>query len=81
MREKVILEYAIKGIMAEIDVLEKTINQGKQFLLQYEKGQTPKTPKTPQEIKDIIQRKKAEIEKLVKLKDELKWDLGLIEEK
>lgn len=75
LNQKQILEYAIIGVTKEIDELEKTVNQGKQYLLQHEKGQNPKTPKTPQEINAIIDEKKTEIEKLAKLKDELKWAL------
>ena len=67
------VEFAIQGVTAEIDKLEKTVNQGKQFLAQYENGQQPKTQKTPQEIKTIIQEKKAEIEKLLKIKNNYKW--------
>ena len=76
LEQKQILEYAIIGVTKEIDDLEKAVSQGKQFLLQYEKGQTPKTPKTPQEIKSIIQEKKAEIEKLAELKNQMKWALS-----
>lgn len=76
MLDKKILEYAIVGVAKEIDELEKTINQGKQFLKQYENGEKPKTPKTPFEIQAIIQEKKAKIEELAKFKDDLKWQLA-----
>jgi len=76
-----ILEYAIKGINAEIDEIEKTIHQGQQFLKQYENGEKPKTTKTQYEIHVIIRKKKAEIEKLVKDKDDIKWQLAELEEK
>lgn len=76
MTDKKVLEYAIKGIVKEIDDLEKTINQGKQYLKQYENGEKPKTPKTPFEIEKIIQEKKEKIEELVKFKDDLKWQLA-----
>jgi len=80
LTQKQILEYAIVGVTKEIDDLEKTVNKGKQFLLQYEKNENPKTPKTPQEIKTIIQEKKAEIEKLANLKNEMKWALTEFEQ-
>lgn len=70
-----VIEYAIKGVNAEIDELEKAINQGKKFLKQYEEGEKPKTPKTAFEIKKIISKKKEEIEKLEKYKNELKFEL------
>ena len=75
LTENQILEFALKGIDADIDELEKTINQGKRLLLEYERGQKPTTPKTPQEIKDIIQEKKTEIEKLSKIKSDLQWKM------
>ena len=71
LEQKQIIEYAIVGIIAKIDELEKTINQGKRFLLEYEKGEKPKTPKMPHEIKAVIQVKKEEIEKLAQHKNEL----------
>lgn len=75
LEQKQILEYAIIGVSKEIDDLEKAVNRGKQFLLQYERGQKPKTPKSPQEIKEIIQKKRVEIEKLADIKNEMKWAL------
>lgn len=81
MNQQTILEYAIKGIVTEIDELEKTINQGKQYLKQYENGEKPKTNKSEYEIHVIIRKKKDEIEKLAKLKDEMKWQLAEIEAK
>ena len=73
MKDKQIYEWAIKGIKAEIDKLEKDVATGKRYLLEYEKGGKPKTPKTPQEIKEIIQHKKEEIEKLDKERFNLEW--------
>lgn len=75
MLDKKLLDYAIKGVAAEIDTLEKDINRGKQYLLQYERGEKPKTSKSEYEIHDIIKEKKAEIEKLAAYKDDLKWKL------
>lgn len=75
MKKEDLIKYAMKGLSADIDELEKSINQGKRFLLQYERGEQPKTPKTPQEIKAIIQDKKAEIERLARLKSDLQWEL------
>lgn len=80
MLDKKIIEYAIKGVNAEIDEKEKTIHQGEKFLKQYENGEKPKTPKTPQEITVIIRKKKEEIEKLVKFQNDLKWQLTEFEQ-
>lgn len=76
LKDKKVIEYAVKGVDSEIEKLEKTINQGKQFLSQYENGEKPKTPKTPQEIQNIINQKKAEIENLSQFKNELIWELS-----
>ena len=75
-----LIKWAVKGITSEIAELEKSINHGKQLLVQYEKGQTPKTPKTPQEIKEIIRKKKADIEALDKQRFNLQWELTLAED-
>lgn len=75
MKQDELLKWAVKGIMAEIDGIEKTVNQGKQLLLQYERGQKPKTTKTPDEIREIIQEKKAEIERLDKMRFDLTWEI------
>lgn len=72
-----LMKWAVKGLSAEIDELEKTVNQGKRLLLEYERGQTPTTPKTPDEIRQIIREKQAEIEKLDKMKFNLKWELDV----
>ena len=75
MNQKDLIAWAVKGIGAEIDGLEKTINQGKQLLLQFERGEKPKTTKTPYEIEQIIREKRAEIEKLSKMRFDLTWEL------
>lgn len=74
MEIKQITDWAIKGINKEIEDLEKSIKQGKQYLLQIERGEKVKTPKSAEEIKQIIEDKTAEIEKLEKLKFSLKWE-------
>lgn len=75
MNQTELMKWAVKGIRAEIDSLEKTINHGKQLLLQYERGQQPKTPKTPAEIREVIQEKRAEIERLDRMRFNLTWEL------
>lgn len=76
MKTADIYKWAVKGLQAEIDNLEKDISKGKQFLAEYEKGGKPKTPKTPQEIKEIIQQKQAEIEKLDKMRFNLEFEIS-----
>lgn len=61
-----ILKFAIKGIRAEIDRREKTITQGRQFIMKIERGEKVKTPLTISEIREIIEKNKREIEELDK---------------
>lgn len=77
MNKTELMKWAVKGLAAEIDELEKTINKGNRYLAEYENGGSPKTPKTPEEIKAIIREKKAEIEKLDKMKFDLNWELDV----
>ena len=77
MNKNELMKWAVKGLTAEIDELEKTVSQGKRYLAEYEKGGSPKTPKSPDEIKAIIKEKKAEIEKLDKMKFDLNWELDV----
>ena len=79
MKDYEIYKWAVKGLRAEIDKLEKDVNTGKQFLAEYEKGGKPKTPKSPQEIQEIIQKKKAEIEELDKKRFNLEWEISEME--
>lgn len=76
MNEKQLYEWAIKGLKAEIDELERDISKGKRFLADYENGLKPKTTKTQYEIHAIIRQKKAEIEKLDKERFNLEWKLN-----
>ena len=77
MKHEELLKWAVKGIAAEIDSLEKTINQGKQLLLQYERGEKPKTTKTPYEINEVIREKRAEIERLDRMRFDLTWEMSV----
>lgn len=72
-----LMKWAVKGLSAEINELEKDVNRGKRYLSIYEMGGQPKTPKTPDEIREIIREKKAEIERLDKMKFNLKWELDV----
>jgi chromosome segregation ATPase len=75
MNEKDLYKWAIVGLRAEIDKLEKDINRGKRLLSEYERGQQPKTTKSAQEIKEVIAEKRAEIERLDKERFNLSWKL------
>lgn len=76
MKDIEIYKWAVKGIRAEIDKLEKDVSIGKKYLREYENGGNPKTPKTPQEIKEIIQKKKEEIESLDRERFNLEWKIS-----
>lgn len=71
--QKTILEYAIKGIDAEIAEIETSIRKGKKLV---EEGQ-----RSVYDIQPIINLKKSAIEKLLKLKGELSWQVAMIEDK
>lgn len=74
MERKELLSWAIKGLSAEIDELEKTIRKGEKYLDEYRKGKQPKSKKPPEEIKNIIQEKKKQIESLDKKRFNLSWE-------
>lgn len=80
MKKQEILEFAIKGIAAEIDELEKSIYQGRRFLNEIENGKQPKTKLSAEEIKNIIRQKQSEIDELSKKQFDLRWQLN-VEEK
>ncbi len=75
MTEKQILTYAIKGIAAEIEQLEKDIKQGYKFIEQIENGEKVKTPKTKFEILEIITEKDKKMKELEKEKFALSWQV------
>ena len=77
MLDKHILEYAVKGMSAEIEALEKDIRRGYKLVEQIENGGKVKTPKNKQEILDIIAEKKKEVERLDKEKFALKWQIDV----
>lgn len=75
MTDKQIYKYALKGIAAEIEQLEKDIKQGYKFIKQIDNGEKVKTPKTKYEILDIITEKEAEMKKLEKEKFAISWQI------
>lgn len=73
MTDKQILEYAMKGILAEIHELEKDIRRGYKLIEQIDNGGKVKTTKSKQEILDIIKEKKKRVEYLDKEKFNISW--------
>lgn len=80
LNQKQIYEYALKGLVAEIEKIDKDIKQGYEFIRQIDKGEKAKTPKTRQEILNIVNAKTAEMEKLKKELFSIKWQIGLNDE-
>lgn len=74
-----LLAFAVKGVNADIEKLEKSVKHGKQLLKDYEETGTSKTSKTPYEVQQLIQMKKSEIEDLQEIEKELKWQLSELE--
>lgn len=75
METKEIYEWAIRGLRAEVEKLGNDIFNGKRLISEYEKGGKPKTPKTKEEIREIINRKEAEIEELDRKRISLQFDV------
>ena len=81
LEQKQILEYAVKGINKDLEELDKAARKGGQMIDAYNKVETLKTKLPIYEIENIYREKKAEIEKLEQMKNELKWQLSELEEK
>lgn len=75
MTTKEILQYAIKGIAAEIQELEKDIKQGYKYIEQIDNDEKVKTPKTKYEILDIVKEKEEQMKNLEKEKFAIKWQV------
>lgn len=74
---KQILEYAVKGLAADIDKLKNDVIKGKKLIEQIDNGQKPKTAKTRQEVASVISAKLDEIEKLEKELANIRWQLDV----
>lgn len=68
-----ILDFAYKGIDAEIDEKEKALRKGIQLLTKIENGEKVNTPKTAEEIQEINNKLNREIEALSRKKFDLHW--------
>lgn len=77
---KQILEYAVKGITAEIDDLEKTVRKGYDLVRQIDNGEKAKTTISRYEILEICREKNAKIERLDKERFELRWEISELNE-
>ena len=77
LSQKQILQYAIKGITAEIEKLEKTVREGNALIKKIENGEQVKVKATKYEVAEIVKEKKAEIEKLDKERFALSWQVDV----
>ena len=77
LSQKQILEFAVKGITAEIEKLEKTVREGNALIKKIDNGEQVKAKATRYEIVEIIREKKAEIEKLDKERFALSWQVDV----
>ena len=75
MTAKEILQYAAKGIGAEIEQLEKEIKQGYKYIKQIDDGEHVPIKLTKYEILDIITEKEDQVKKLEKEKFAIKWQV------
>lgn len=75
MTVKEIFKFALKGITAEIENLEKDVKQGYKYIEQIDNGEKVPIKKTKYEILDIIAEKEKEMKKLEKEKFVIKWQI------
>ena len=71
MKKEELINYAMKGILADIRELEKQVEKGKQYLRMIENRE---------EIQAVIAQKREEIEKLDRMRFDLQWELSNPEE-
>lgn len=81
MEKYELLQWAVKGIRAEIDDLEKQINKGNKYLTMIENGEKSPTKLSADEIKKVISEKKDEIERLDRKRFNIQWEISELEEK
>ena len=74
MDRRTLVEYARKGIMAEIREHEKTVMRGRAYLKAIDNGERVKTPLTPSEIEAVIAKAKEKIETLSNEERELRYE-------
>ena len=77
MDKKLLIEYARKGLMAEIREHEATIVKGRSYLNAIDKGERVNTPLTRSEIEAVIEKAIAKIEALSREELELRYAQAL----
>lgn len=77
---KEVLEFAIKGIVSEMQEKEKTIRQGEELIKKKQSGLDAKTELTVDEIQKVVNAKRQELETLDKKLFSYKWKLSTMDE-
>ena len=75
MKKEELINYAMKGILADIRELEKQVEKGKQYLRMIENREEIPTKLSMSEIQAVIAQKREEIEKLDRMRFDLQWEL------
>lgn len=73
MDRRQLIEYARKGIMAEIRKHEKKVLRGRAYLKAMDSGEQVSTPLSRSQIEAVITRAKAEIKRLSDEEMELRY--------
>ena len=77
LNQKQILEYAVKGLSAEIEELEKQVKKGYDLVKKIDNGEKVNSSKTKFEILEICRVKKAESARLDREKFDLSWQVNV----
>lgn len=75
MTAKEILKYAVKGITAEMQEIEKEIKEGYKYIKQIDDGEQIKIKLNKYEILDIIAEKEDQMKRLEKERFAIKWQI------
>lgn len=73
-----LINFACKGIRAEIEKEERTIRQGCNYIMKIEAGEKVKTKLTIHEIREVIREAQERIEELDKKRFDYVWELALM---
>ena len=73
MERRQLIDYARKGIVAEIRKHEKKVLRGRAYLKAMDSGEQVKTPLSRSQVESVIARAKAEIKRLSDEEMELRY--------
>lgn len=76
INQKVIMEYAIKGLNNDIEKLDKKIREGEKYIVARLNGEKiDKSPLSIEELRNKVKELKVEIATLEEMKNEIKWNI------